>query len=278
MNNYFNKGSFIGLIVTASILGCNKKNIEKPVIDLPDVIEKPTKKVFLEIFTGYRCVNCPKQINSGVGSLVAANLEGKTVTMYVHQSIFARPAGNKFKVDFQTNIGDSLSKKYSVMGLPSALVDRKIQNDTFAQSVQKWATIISQSALKSDVYLKISKVYDASNRNIKISISSSLYENTINKLNASAYIVEDSISYWQVDDGVVIPNFIHRHVLRDAFSSANGNDLFAANATKGIKASKEFTPYTLKPEWNDKHCEIIVIITDAVTGEVLQVEEAKVTE
>ncbi len=239
---------------------------------------KPDRKVFLEIFTGYKCTNCPAQTKEGLEGLAASKLSEKTVIMKIHQGFFAKPSGSKFKLDFQTQVGNTLGTKFAILGYPTGIVDRKQFNSSYSVSPSDWRSKVGLVPTKADVDIKISKVYDATGRNLKISIVSSLYSNTINKLNASAYIVEDSISYWQVDDGVDIPNFIHRHVLRDAFSSANGEDLFAANATKGIKASKEFTPYTLKPEWNDKHCEIIVIITDAVTGEVLQVEEAKVIE
>ena len=246
----------------------------------PDSLDlnRPARKIFLEIFTGFKCANCPEQTKIGIDGVAAAKLESKTIVMKIHSGFFAQPSGKIYKLDFRTIPGTALTDKFNIQGYPSGVINRKKYASSYSVSPLEWKTKISLEPVNANVDIKINKVYESANRNLKISVTSTLYSNMINKLNSKAYILEDSVLYWQIDNGEDIENFVHRHVLRDEFSSLTGNDLFAANANKGTKASKEFTPYTLKPDWTAKHCEVIVIITDAATGEVLQVEKKKVIE
>ena len=274
--------SSVAFLATLSLFSCDivkrEQVYEQPAP--PDSLDlnRPARKIFLEIFTGFKCPNCPEQTKNGLDGIKAAKLESKTIVMKMHSGFFAQPSGKIYKLDFRTIAGTALTDKFNIQGYPTGVINRKKYASSYSVSPLEWKTKISLEPVNANVDIKINKVYDLTNNSLKISVTSTLYSNMINKLNSTAYILEDSVLYWQIDNGEDIENFVHRHVLRDEFSSPTGNDLFVANANKGTKASKEFTPYTLKPEWNAKHCEVIVVITDAVTGEVLQVEKEKMIE
>ena len=287
MNNYLNKISYLCFILIASLLGCNIIKREQvyeqsstPIPINPADTLKPDRKVFLEIFTGFTCGQCPGSTKDGLNELTGSKLDNKTVILKIHHGSFAQPTG-LYRINFQTSVGNTLGDIYSILGYPVGIVNRNKYNNSYLVGPGDWNNKVGLVVQKADVDLKIIKVYDTNSKSLKISITSTLYNNFVNKINSIAYLAEDSIIYGQKDYSVepeYVPNFVHRHVLRDAIQSPTGNDLFAANANKGTKATKEFTPYTLKPEWNAKHCEVIVVITDAVTGEVLQVEKKKVIE
>ena len=274
--------AFIVATSIAALCSCgvitNKEEYEQ-VGTNPIIVDssKPARKVFLEIFTGFKCANCPEGTRLGLGMIARSKLEDKTIIMKIHQGFYALPS-SKFNMDFRTSVGNDLGEKFGIPGYPMGVVNRKKFNSSYNVSPGEWGKKISQVSLTAIVDLKISKTYDVANKNLKISLASSLYENSINKLYAYVYILEDSIIFKQVDGSVEVENFVHREMLRDAIPSATGADLFAPNANKGAKANKEFTNYTLKPEWNAKHCEVVAIITDAVSGEVLQAEKVKVME
>lgn len=274
--------AFIVATSIAGLASCDiikNKEVYEQVGTNPIVVDstKPARKIFLEIFTGFKCPNCPEQTLNGLASIASAKLEDKTIIMKIHQGFFAFPSG-KFKMNFQTTAGNDLGKNFAILGYPTGVVNRKKFNSSYSVSPGDWSSKVSKESLTANVDIKMTKNYDVANRSLKVSISSLLYENAVNKLYTYAYIVEDSISYWQIDGSDEVENFVHREMLRDAIPSATGSDLFSPNSLKGAKANKEFTNYALKPEWNAKHCEVIVIITDAVTGEVLQAEKKKVIE
>jgi len=71
-------------------------------------------------------------------------------------------------------------------------------------------------------------------------------------------ITQDSIVYLQNDNGKLIKEYMHRHVLRDVISQPTGNDITEA-LTGGALISKTFS-YKLPIEWDAKHCSVVAFV------------------
>ena len=93
----------------------------------------------------------------------------------------------------------------------------------------------------------------------------------------SVVITQDSIRDPQLDNGVKIKDYLHRHVLRGAVTSPTG-DVITDPLTVGILRKRNYT-YTLPATWDAKHCSVVAFVHRGISDkEVIQVAEKHVIE
>lgn len=239
-----------------------------------------TKKVLLEIYTGWRCRNCPEGTAEGLNAIKSAGYEKNTIIMKIHASSFATPGG-EFTDDFRSSVGNNLNTTFGITSNPQGVVGRKKFDGSYSQATGAWVakidTIITADTAYAPLDLELTVDYSEVSRKVSLKATSFLTRNINKKINILAYITEDSIVQPQEVPEGQIEKFVHRHVLRGQLQGRNG-DLLLEQADINQSIRKTFDIYTISDKWNDKHCSLVVIATSALTGEVLQVEEIKLIE
>ena len=267
------------LIIVVSIFGCE--------MDPINIVYGPPsnagdQKVLLEEFTGVQCTFCP-QGSDEIASLISLN-QGNVVAISIHAGFFATPTpSNKF--DFRTADGTEL---YDLLGAgqfyPAAAINRVRFNDTpitgLVNNQTSWAGDIQQlRSVPAKAGLTVKTVYNANNRELRITLTGIAKEDFNEKLLANVMITESNIIDWQKDvrdPSGHVTNYVHKHLFRDAITPVAGDEI-VTNPKKGQSFSKEYI-YTVSDAWIAENCNIVGFITYSSKKDIIQVNEAKVVE
>jgi thiol-disulfide isomerase/thioredoxin len=255
-----------------------------------DSITRPVRKVLIEDFTGHKCGNCPCAAKEAIN---LANLyNGRVIVVGTHVTFFATVnQSGKYTYDFRTQTGDELESHFGIQGLPIGFVNRTAYNNSVKLSHTEWSSAINSildkdgtpgiDTLPPPIIVEIDPSYNSSSRTVTTDINLEYLEAGNNNHSVVLYVVEDSITNWQLFYAQCSPtsvaydeqNYVHRHVLRGSVNGTWGEQV-SANTTipVGTKITKTYTK-VLDPSWNDKHIYLVAFVHDNVTKEVLQVEE-----
>jgi len=254
------------------------------------------KKILLEDFTGMKCPNCPRAARTAT-TLTSQN--ANLVVVAVHAGGFAQPFG-KYTLDLRTNVGDkwNSSEGFSIPSYPNGIINRKRYGANELVVIDtKWSSVID--AAKSDpmrLKLLVTSKYDTTVKSLNVSATATFVTANANDVNLTAIIIEDGIVGKQLDGSVDIEEYDFEHVLRGTLNGDWGQKLnkkpIVAGDTVSMNISSNFDllngfnyiienpapdPPTIKPiKVNDKKSYVVVIASDAVTREVLQVEKVKI--
>lgn len=242
------------------------------------------KRVLVEEVTGVACSNCPdgaRTLQSLQSSYKAEGRELIVVSIHAAGS-FSKPYTNN-KYDFRTADGQALVNYIGGLeGFPSAAIDRKLlPNETtiFVNPHTRWDGVIRAEFAKDyDLEMFLTNQFNAATRDLEITTEILPGQALSGEHRLTVLITQDSIVDLQNDNDVFKPNYIHRHVFRDAVTSPDGDPLLDA-ITPGAIINKKFH-VTLPAEWDEKHCSVIAFIhhDGNPDKEVLQAVEKHVIE
>lgn len=234
-----------------------------------------TRFITLEEFTGHTCTFCPD------GTREIVRLDGiygdQLIPISIHAGTFANPApnGSKYTTDFRVpeGRGETYRTTFNVSGYPSGIVSRIRTNasgkDTWAQDINA----IKNDAPKAE--LKMTNYYSSSVNAVRSQIDITWKETLPDDYNLQLFLVEDNIVDWQLDNGVEIENYNHRHVLRKVI-----NDTFGKALAKGVNGESVSFQYifSVNPGWKPDDLEVVAFIfnRDANSYEVIQANAAHV--
>lgn len=246
-------------------------------------IQKTDRVVLIEEFTGVQCVNCPQ--GSAEISALLKTYEGSLIAISIHGGIFSDPYPDS-QYDFRTPDGNELigylnAPSTGPVGYPAAVINRKLHNGAGQDRAvfqSSWAGIIGNEAQnKADVQIEINKTYDATTRELTINPSVFFQEDVAGDVHFTALITQDSIIDVQLDQNGKVPDYAHRHVLRDVITSSYAGDLIGTDVTKETSENLNYT-YTLPNDWDASKCYIIVFVNrnNGSTLDVLQAAEAHI--
>lgn len=253
-----------------------------------------TKKILIEDYTGHICPNCPRAARKLHD--IDSTYPGKIIGLAIHVGGLAAPApghggtpSTSFLADYRTTIGNDYDAIFgtAAFGLPQGLFNRKdfdAVSQTHLKFYANWvsyiSTIIAEPAVAD---LQIINDYNDTTKKLCCAIKSSFLNNLSGTYNLVALIVQDSIIDWQDDiDNGQVPNYLHRHMLRDAISpvGAWGEVVATGSTVAGATNTKRYA-YTIPSQYNNvsvdiNHCYIVAFIYNTATYEIIQSEEAKV--
>ncbi len=237
------------------------------------------KKVLLEDYTGHKCQNCPSAAAS------AANIKeqygDKVIILSVHAGYYALPSPPNFPEDFTTSEGNAWDVYFGISpnGLPKGMVNRKGYPITRHLDHGEWASKIGIALAEiPEVEISVKNTYNPADSSINGKINFKFLKTIKKKLKYQILISEDSILAPQLNSTTIIPNYIHRHMLRASVNGPWGNDLTDGSIFNLIDSeiSKSYL-YSLKAKelvkYKTKDCSIIVFVYDDNTKEILQSEE-----
>lgn len=266
------------LLFFACLAACCKEKA----IPIPEIAQ-PKRRVLVEELTGVKCTQCP----GGARILIALqdSIFGKENLIVISN----HSAGN-FSFPYSDSKYDFRSPEAQVMadfvgttlGFPTAAINRTIPTNTQSPYTiaSKWAGLINAEFSKDfGLNLFVNTEFDPTSRQLDIEVLMDPTTQTLageNRL--SVVITQDSIRDPQLDNGVKIKDYLHRHVLRGTVTSPTG-DVIAEPLTVGILRKRNFT-YTLPATWEAKHCSVIAFVHHGgvPNKEVLQATEVHVIE
>lgn len=237
------------------------------------------KKVFLEEFTGSACTSCPG------GHRTAKTLKGiykeKLIIMSIHAGSFAEQDPPKYPYDFTTKPGDNLNSIFKVGLYPSGTINRKKINGSWVIGEKNWgSTIVNELKIPPSVKLEVTPNFVASTNTLNLTIKSTMLTPSTDTYWVTYYIVEDSVTAPQLDDGVLIKDYLHRDMLRSAPLGAFGEQLNTAPVTANQIFEKQYTFSQFKTgtnypvDWRLDRMKIIALIhRNQPDYDVVQVEE-----
>jgi thioredoxin-related protein len=278
--------SFCILITFSSIyLACDYVN---PEVAYETKATPTNKKVLLEVFTGVKCVNCPGITKQGLELIKSRGYEKNIILVKVHSTnAFASPMkGSRY--DFRTTYAEELFKSYNLSGLPTGVVSSKKVNGSYALASSAWVTEIEKVVNDPNyapIIIEPEVDYSEVSRKVSLKLDVEASKSVSFAVNVRAYILEDSIIDLQKIPPITVngqkieidSNFVHEHVFRSQLQGRDGDLLFEKLEAKQF-SRKSFNVFTFPELWVDKRCSIVVIATNASTGEVIQVEEIKIIE
>lgn len=278
---------FIYLVFTALLIqSCNK--IDEPYTTPVAAKNWYGRKILLEDYSGHACVNCPRAAN--VAKILEKSYGEEIVVMTVHVGFFAEPSvSDGLPEDFRTAAGNAWGSKFNIgSNLPQGMINRVGYPSSHIIPDAAWASKIS------DVIMQLPYVSIEFENNNYTTIDSTLRGNLkikmlkLNnyKLNVQICITEDSIiapqknstSTGDPNQPAFIPYYVHNHLLRGAVNGSWGEQI-TQGLNYNLVGTEIVKPYIYtfpKTNWNVKNCHLIAFVYDAITYEVLQVEEIKI--
>ncbi|MBL8003013.1 MAG: Omp28 family outer membrane lipoprotein [Flavobacteriales bacterium] len=240
----------------------------------------PARKVLLEDITGHKCNNCPAAADQ---AKALQDIYGDAlIVVGVHATAFAEPGSPPYTADHRTSAGEEYATTFQVDGLPVGLVSRALFNNALLIGDGSWspavASIINTPA---DVEVLIDTVaYNSVANSITFEVKI-VPVNTLDGIhNLTVYLTEDSVIAPQIDNRATppdVPNYVHRHMLRDNLNGTWGAQLGTGSLPAGDTITVPFT-YTLPTSvLEPAHCAVVAYVYRTDTYEVLQVEEHGIT-
>ena len=238
-------------------------------------IEDHTQRVFVEKYTGVRCVNCPSA-DKAISEL--QNAYGHSlVAVSIHAGAMARPWSGF--ADLRTADGEEWNNYFGIEVYPSVMINRSKNGNTWdiITAVAGIANGVDSAINKAPVMaMNMTTEYDADTRQITIFANIEFIENINTPLTITLLAMEDGIVGKQTTEEGNDENYVFNHVLRDVITDLWGADI-DADGNKGTCRMVAFT-YTLPEEYVAENCHIAGFISNKDTREILQCAEAAVIE
>lgn len=240
----------------------------------------PLRVVLLEDVSGVRCVNCPDAANI-IENIKNAN-PGRMNSITIHPNtpslqVFTRPLNNPdknavSKFDFRTTMGGDIVSNLGIPGsLPSGYINRKLFAGKNARFIDRteWANFFAaEKDSVPPVDIKVEGKVEGNQVVAKVDLT--FLQDLTGDYNLSLFLLEDSIvDVQEYQDGAQVkydPVYVHKHVLRDMFTSSNGEKLNGSVIggqtvvlVKGRVIEKTFSK-ELKADWRKEKIEILAAV------------------
>ncbi|MBL4624944.1 MAG: Omp28-related outer membrane protein [Flavobacteriales bacterium] len=304
------KHTLLIIVICALSFGCNRRgctdelainydskskkddgNCIYPVDETPkdtffisSVIAVPQQKVvLLEEFTGVYCYTCP------LGHLVADSIieefPGQIAPLNIHSvfyGIYDDPNVLGNSNDFRTKDGDSIvSMLGGIISVPSGSIDRVIASgeaQVLTQNRDNWKEYVETRLTEvPPVNIEIKTEFDETTRNLQIVVVLKYTEGQTPNNYLSVVIAEDDVEDKQLVDTVVVIDYKHPHILRDAITDVKG-DQIDVSLVAGLIYVRVYN-YQVPTGWNSSNVEIVAYVHEKDnTWNVLQAATKNINE
>lgn len=275
------------IIVVTLFTSCDK--IESPYLVASSAIDTDVdfppldtnsvyRKILLEEFTGHLCTNCPDGAQE-VSNL--CHIYGDTlIPISVHAGLFSSVNNGLFSYNFQTEEGETLKTDFGVNSYPSAVIERTPYHNQMAiKTISDWAIAISHID-RSDVpaAIQIINQYETATQTLSVHTLTTALKDYTSPVKLALYIIEDHIIAPQQVQSSIDTFYVHNHVLRKAVNGVYGH--FLTQSEEGDRGLTHAQTYSLSyrldcknTPWNVENCQVVAILFNSETYEILQVEK-----
>ena len=241
---------------------------------------KIVRKVFLEDFTGHRCVNCPKAHK--IVDELKDEYGDSIITIAIHAGTYATPESEgHFTADYRSQVGGELQSAFGVQFFPAGLINRQDEGTLFNSTAWK-SEILSQIGQEAIVAIDIMPEFDDGDGTLDTDVTVSFTEGYDGAVNLCVFITENGLISPQennVDDvgpTPTIEDYEHNHVLRASINGTWGEPVTSEGVMADMLYEHTFSDYQISEDWNPGNLDLVAFVYDQTTMEVLQVEKAAV--
>jgi hypothetical protein len=274
---------YLIFVLPIAFLGCkeippaidfsSKKEVGDTTYIQTTVPQAQPKVVYLEEFTGVQCINCPygheliKAFETQYGERVVpvAIHSGDLSTPYLGTQDLQTPAGN----NIQTNIYSQIQAQ------PSLGTDRRKfagQQKREVVARQSWARFLDYQLRQANpCNLSLTSRFDATSNKIKVKAIVEFTKDVAVAQKISVMLTESGMKVKQLlPNNTTDDNYVHRHVLRQMFTSWDGL-LLPDVAVRGRVFVRNFE---MEPNaiWNLDSCSIVAFVHES--SDSARVEQA----
>lgn len=256
MHNY---NWLVVFFVTVLLSSCSEEGVMIPAFEEPN----SKRVVLLEDLTGVQCANCPK----GAAAIedILAKLPDNVVAVGIHGNFLTKPLPES-KYDFRNPKSIALEEFLKpFLGKPSAHINRKYFEDelyTAVDNPELWQSYVEKELKAPHVMdLAIDKTYISSTRLLSFTVNATPLINETGNFKISIYLTESGIVDPQENQGTIIEEYEHNHVLRDMITAATGDE-FSSSLVKNKAISRTYS-YTLPANFNDANMELVAMVSRA---------------
>jgi hypothetical protein len=255
------------------------------------------KKVLIEDFTGHTCPNCPAAAREleAIHDVYGTQIIG----MALHVSTgFASPwtGAGKFEYDFRTKWGTDWDNFFDISnsGLPRGMVNRIGYPNEHKLGKNEWlAAVITELEKGIDFGIRIAS--DISGGNGTITINTELLNDVNGDYKLVVCLTESNIINWQKDGQTENEFYEHNHALRTVLldeslstsSSYTAGNKFERAITVSLSSLEQYNiDYSENTAingsgnaggWVAENMSVVAYIYNTITKEIVQVEEAHLT-
>lgn len=232
-----------------------------------------TRKILIDEFTGCNCRFCPGGHEEL--SRLKTMYGDRIIAVSLHAGSFAVPVPPEYTADFRSEFAESLYNDFAVSGEPSAVINRTKFDGTYALGKSAWAdAIVTESIKSAEISLDANCTWNKNSNMVEVTINSKYLTEIATPTNIVLYVVEDSIIAPQNKLGTVIPNYIHRDIVRSMPLGRYGTTLTNMLISKGNIVTKSYS-FQVEKSWNVEHIKIIaaIIENDGEQKRVIQCQE-----
>lgn len=244
--------------------------IEKPETPIEDV----TKILLIQEFTGNNCTNCP----NGAATLhsVQEAYPGQTIVVGLHPYGKNGSDPNTQPIlyqDFRTEAAQAMYEIYQPSGFPCAVFNGSLQSTDHISWFSDASKLIGQIANMS---ITAECGYDEESRSLSVDYAIEFTHDISDAkgFGVMVWIMENDIVGFQLDNGKLIADYVHNHVLRASLNGNNGEIIGSS-----FKARDNYTgnaSISLPENWNAENCQVVVYVFKASTYETEQAAIADV--
>jgi hypothetical protein len=251
---------------------------EEIVAPIDSQITPTGRRVLVEEFTGIRCVNCPDGSKKLKELINNDDYGDYVIPVSIHAGFFSNPYDSSL-YDFRTPEGTSLDANLlgPVQAYPAATINRTLYpNETeLPISLSKWTGYIIQDLLQAPkVEVDITPNYEATSRQLSVSIDLDFSETVTTSLGISVMILENDIADYQLTKGGIESNYVHQHVLRTMLTNYTGDAIAVGQTQSGSTPTFTYA-FRIPVEWNVDNCEIVAFVSQKGGSlDVLQANKA----
>lgn len=238
-------------------------------------VENPQQRVFLEKYTGVKCVNCPT-----ADEVITASLEkydGQLIAVAIHDSSnFSIPYPNN--PDLRSEAGNQWSRYFGIRAsgsYPAAMINRPKNGDGY-EIIDPGAGVDAhiERYINNTPTVGIEVASSWENGMALIDVDIEYLTDVDAEQTLTVFIMEDGIVAKQkLPEGDPDPNYVQNHVLRTVITDIWGDEV-KADGKAGTQRTVRYT-YSPNIEWVAANCHVVAIISDKESKTVINVAECK---
>ena len=246
----------------------------------PIDVDTTKKNIIIEDFTGHFCGNCPEARE------VAERLTesySNVYTISVHEGPLAKSLPGILKYNWITPEATALAQKFKLVASPFGLINRTAFNGKALVTPDSWEAAVKAELTKTaDIDINATASFNETTKEISFIGDIKFLKAGTGKEYLVVYVIEDSIVKPQKNDFLKpFPYdtfYVHKHVLRASMNGNFGEPVSETIITAGNKVNKSIK-YAIPSEkdWRTNHLDLIAIVRNNETEEILQVEKVKIS-
>lgn len=247
-----------------------------------------TKRVaVIESWMGHTCIAPPAA--DDYLDTIASHYDSSFIAITIHDDYFAEPcpphttptcgtgSPNAFSEDFRCATGADYSAHFPNGPLTpvQGLVNRRflgVGNEYTHPSTweQRVDTVVNQNAIAS---IHVLPSYVVAGRTLSVEVGGAWMQSFSGTLNIAVMMTEDSLIGWQTLGTNCDSQYVFNNVLRECLNSPGsitGTQMFSGTSIVGTSYSYSLSSaYTIPANFNDQFCNVVVLVYDTNTDEIL---------